>query len=246
MKEMTFADRLNLAMKESGHTQASLGDAVGMSQPSVWKLTSGKSNSTRKLLEISHALNVRPEWLSTGRGPMREDSINSYVAPLEELPDGFKWERVAVWDEHTPLKPDEVEVPLLKDIEFVRGDAHICDEGHDGSKLRFTKEILRRVGANNDGSGVICFPVSGNSMEPMLPDGSTVAIDTNNKRIIDGKIYAIAQDGGSDSKLNRIRQLYRKPGGKLIIHSFNPEEHEEDKESDVEVIGRVFWYSAIL
>jgi phage repressor protein C with HTH and peptisase S24 domain len=37
-------------------------------------------------------------------------------------------------------------------------------------------------------------------MEPIIPDGTTVAVDTNNKRIVDGKLYAIGQaDGGSGS-----------------------------------------------
>ena len=102
------------------------------------------------------------------------------------------------------------------------------------------------MGANTDGSGVLCFPVSGDSMEPMIPDGTTVAVDTNSKRIIDGKLYAIAQEGSGNDKLKRIKQLYRKPGGLLVIHSFNREVNEEAYEADVEIIGRVFWYSVLL
>jgi phage repressor protein C with HTH and peptisase S24 domain len=49
-------------------------------------------------------------------------------------------------------------------------------------------------------------------MEPVIPDGATVAVDTGNKRIIDGELYAINQ-----GELKRIKQLYRKPGGKLLI-----------------------------
>jgi hypothetical protein len=37
-------------------------------------------------------------------------------------------------------------------------------------------------------------------------------VDTGNKRIIDGELYAIKQ-----GELKRIKQLYRKPGGKLLI-----------------------------
>ncbi|MDE9696682.1 S24 family peptidase, partial [Citrobacter freundii] len=88
-------------------------------------------------------------------------------------------------------------------------------------------------------------PATGDSMEPVIPDGTTVAVDTNNKRIVDGKLYAIAQPGGGDDKLKRIKQLYRNPGGMLTIRSFNRED-ETANEADVEIIGRVFWYSVLL
>ncbi|WP_162872314.1 S24 family peptidase, partial [Klebsiella pneumoniae] len=78
-----------------------------------------------------------------------------------------------------PLPADEVEVPYLKDIEFACGDGRVQCEDHNGFKLRFSKSTLRRVGANTDGSGVLCFPATGDSMEPIIPDGTTVAVDTN-------------------------------------------------------------------
>jgi phage repressor protein C with HTH and peptisase S24 domain len=106
-------------------------------------------------------------------------------------------------------------VPFLKDIEFACGDGRVQCEDHNGFKLRFFKATLRRVGANSDGSGVLCFPASGDSMEPVIPDGTTVAVDTGNKRIIDGELYAINQ-----GELKRIKQLYRKPGGKLLIPQY--------------------------
>jgi phage repressor protein C with HTH and peptisase S24 domain len=47
---------------------------------------------------------------------------------------------------------------------------------------------------------------------------------------------------------SRIKQLYRKPGGKLIIRSYNNEAYpdEEADIDDVEIIGRLFWYSVLL
>ena len=78
-------------------------------------------------------------------------------------------------------------------------------------------------------------------MEPVIPDGATVAVDTGNKRIIDGELYAINQ-----GDLKRIKQLYRKPGGKILIRSINRDyDDEEADEADVEIIGFVFWYSVL-
>lgn len=102
--------------------------------------------------------------------------------PHSTIPDESTWGGVEPWDDHTPLRGDEVKVPYLKDIEFACGDGRVNDEDHNGFMLRFSKSTLRRVGANSDGSGVICFPARGNSMEPNIPDGTTVAVNTNDKK----------------------------------------------------------------
>lgn len=237
----TFAERLTWAMNKNGMTQATLADAVGMSQPSIWKLTNGKTSTSRKLVEIAQALNVRPEWLANGEEPAEI----SHSPELKE-PKGASEKSgtgIQVWDDSSPLHEDEVEVPYLKDIELAAGDGSYCDEDYNGLTMRFSKNILRRVGANTDGSGVLCFPARGNSMEPVLPDGTDVAVDCNNKRIDDGKLYAINVDG-----LKRVKMLYRRPGGKVVIRSYNREEFqdEETTENALEIIGRVFWYSVVL
>ena len=69
---MSFSERLNRAMIEAGYTQGRLAKAVGMAQSSVNKLLNGASSS-RKTVEIASVLGVRPEWLSTGSGLMRDD-----------------------------------------------------------------------------------------------------------------------------------------------------------------------------
>lgn len=237
----TLAERLTAALQAANLSQEQLAQKVGLSQPAIQKLASGKAQSSRKILEISSALGVSPEWLGQGIGEMSLQHQQDSSVPHES-----KWTGVDAWDSKTPLNDDEVEIPYLKDIEFACGDGRVVDEDHNGFKLRFSKSTLRRVGANTDGSGVICFPAAGDSMEPIIPDGTTVAVDTNNKRVIDGKIYAIAQSGGGNDKLKRIKQLYRKPGGKVVIHSFNVPEDEICDENEVEIIGRVFWYSVII
>ncbi|EOE5016535.1 LexA family transcriptional regulator [Salmonella enterica] len=226
------AGRIREAMKSQGIT---------VSEPGVWKwLNASAIPDQTNILALSRWLNVRPEWLEYGR-----DDSNIESRKESSIPPESEWGTVDAWDKNTPLPDDEVEVPFLKDIEFACGDGRVHSEDHNGFKLRFSKATLRRVGANSDGSGVLCFPATGDSMEPVIPDGTTVAVDTNNKRIVDGKLYAIAQPGGGDDKLKRIKQLYRNPGGMLTIRSFNRED-ETANEADVEIIGRVFWYSVLL
>ena len=84
-------------------------------------------------------------------------------------------------------------------------------------------------------------------MEPQLPDGSTVGVNTADKKIVDGKIYAIKH-----GDMIRIKVLYTLPNGGLRLKSFNHDEHPDEiytfaqrEEQQIEVIGRVFWSSVL-
>ena len=245
-----FSKRLRTALLDAGVggrgqsgkvREAMKAQGISVSDPGIWKwLNAASIPDQTNILALSRWLNVRPEWLEYGREESADKNQNDSSIPPES-----EWGTVDAWDKNTPLPADEVEVPFLKDIEFACGDGRVHDEDHNGFKLRFSKATLRRVGANTDGSGVLCFPATGDSMEPIIPDGTTVAVDTNNKRIVDGKLYAIGQADGGSGQLKRIKQLYRKPGGVLTIRSFNRED-EEAREEEVEIIGRVFWYSVLL
>lgn len=64
----SFAARLKQAMAMRNLKQETLAEAAGVSQNTIHKLTSGKAQSTRKLIEIAAALGVSPVWLQTGEG----------------------------------------------------------------------------------------------------------------------------------------------------------------------------------
>lgn len=234
MMKTTLAERLKEARSAQGLTQKALGELVGVSQAAIQKIETGKAEQTTKLVDIARALKVRPEWLGSGLGTMK---VNDDTLPPES-----EWGTVDAWDKNTPLPVDEVEVPFLKDIEFAAGDGSCTDEDYNGFKLRFSKSTLRRIGARTDGKGVLCFPARGNSMEPFIPDGSTVAINCDDKRIIDGKVYAVNQDGWK-----RLKMLYRVGPDRVSLRSYNSQEHpdEEHPLSELEIIGRLFWSSTL-
>ncbi len=142
------------------------------------------------------------------------------------------------WDNQTSLDDDEVEIPFLKEVQLAAGAGSAFREDHNGYKLRFAKSTLRKL--NIQFSDAVCVEVIGNSMEPVLPNGSTVGVDTGCKEIKDGKMYAI--DYGD---LLRVKVLYAMPGGMIRIRSYNSEEHPEELRpaKDIRVIGRVFWSS---
>lgn len=231
---MTLASRLTLIMNEKNISQAALGEMVEVSQTTIWKLMTGKTKSNRKLLQIAEALGVNIEWLSYGTGEKYNKNKQSEFNPSEKI-------NVDDWDSNTPLGDDEVEVPYYSSIELAAGQGCSNCDDYNGHKLRFGKSFFRRKGAQKE--NVVCFPVRGDSMNPILPNGCTVAVDTGRKEIVDGDVYAICQ-----GDLYRVKRLYRMPNNKIRINSFNSVDNpdEIDDQVNVQVIGRVFHYSAEL
>lgn len=150
-----------------------------------------------------------------------------------------------VWDNETPLGPDEIELPFYEEVELSAGKGSEVMLETSGRKLRFGKRTLQKKGVPPEAAA--CAAVTGNSMEPVLPDGSTVGIDTSFTHVLDGKMYAIDHSGQL-----RVKLLYRLPGGGLRLRSHNSEEHPDERyEGDyvaqhIRVIGKVFWYSVLL
>lgn len=86
----------------------------------------------------------------------------------------------------------------------------------------------------------ICISMEGNSMHPIIPDGSVVYVDTASTNIIEGKLYAVSYSG-----LLRIRRLYCLSNNLIKVNSYNDGEYPDELiEADkLEIIGRVFgWF----
>jgi len=78
----------------------------------------------------------------------------------------------------------------------------------------------------------------GDSMEPRIQHGDALVIDTSQTNVTDGRVYALWYEGGE-----RVKRLYRLPGGALKICSDNPDYPAIDvPHADLEyvrIIGRV-------
>ncbi|EKQ1113548.1 helix-turn-helix transcriptional regulator [Morganella morganii] len=224
----TMHDRIKQARLAKKMTQAELAEKVGVTPQSVQQWESVTEPKKNRVVKIAEILGVEANWLLFGSDT--RDGI-----PVKD----FKPREVAEWDSSTPLDDDEVEVPYYKSIELAAGNG--CNGGSDnnGYKLRFSRSTLRRYGISP--KDVASFPVHGESMSPVIPNGTTVFVNCGDKTIVDGGIYFIEQDG-----LLRIKQLLRQPG-KLIIRSYNSIDFpdEEADPTTVKIVGRVFNWSVM-
>lgn len=230
----TIGSRLKKSRKEAALTQTEAAKRLGVSFGAISKWENDE-NSLRgeNLLAVARLYRVSPDWITTGSEPTRPQDSQSV-----SLIGGF-----SPWDSSTPLADGEIEVPLFREVEMSAGSGLFSVEENRGESLRFSKITLARSGV--DASAAACAYVSGDSMEPVLPDGACVGIDTSKTAIKDGDMYCIDHGG-----LLRVKILYRLPGGGIAIHSINPGYPREELDNqqareDMRVIGRVFWYSAI-
>jgi phage repressor protein C with HTH and peptisase S24 domain len=170
------------------------------------------------------------------------DTDHSVSAIKENIPQ-YDLGHVDVYESDEPLHPDEIEVPFFTEVELSAGNGFNNVSEIATQQMRFNLATLSSAGVAP--SRAACCKVSGDSMEPMLPDGATVGIDTSDTHIKDGKVYAINHGG-----MLRVKFLYRMPFNGLRIRSANPDYQDEEisgeAAKDIRIIGRVFWYSAIL
>ncbi len=254
---------------------ARLSRTLKVTPKAVAKWMQGESTpAVHRIAELASLLNVDPEWLLWGERPLstfKHGDVSGEIRPrktvvfdqagapkvlgheshsiadfdeesmLSSHPDLIQ---ISVWDDDTPVDDDEVEVPFLREVELSAGSGRTVIQESSRAKLRFGKSTLRKHSVQFDQA--VCVPVHGNSMDPVLPDGSTVAINKGATTVIDGKIYAISHAGQL-----RVKTLYRLPGGGIRMRSFNRDEHpdEEYSISDMEnqeimILGRVFWSAA--
>lgn len=229
----TLAERLQFAMDKTGKNQVELAALAGTSQVTISNILNGVTKSPRNGLQIAKALKISPEWLLNGTGEIVQPQIESNVTETGSFD---------LWDRNTPLNDDEVEVPLFQEIRLAAGNGFADDiMDYNNFKLRFSRATLRRQGVQYENA--VCVVADGNSMEPVIPNGATVGIDTGNKTIRDGSIYAINHGG-----LLRIKLLYNMPNNQIKIRSYNTDEYDDEIAdlNEVSVIGKVFWYSVLL
>lgn len=86
---------------------------------------------------------------------------------------------------------------------------------------------------------LVAVRVKGNSMDPVLPDGSVAVVDRDDRRIVRGGVYVVRLDGGCT-----VKYLIREGNELVLVHESR--EHRELRLQIREgeaypIVGRVIW-----
>lgn len=215
---------------------ADLAKRIGIERASVsgWLSGATKSVDRENAVKAGRILRIDPDWLSTGTGKpeVLEPGAAHGIEPI------LSWEH-------------EDDLPAGDYVQIPRFEVHLSAGGGDEQRnlfqmqiellksqpLAFRADWIRKKRLNP--SKLASMQVVGDSMEDRLHDGDAIVIDTSQTEVSDGNVYALWYDGGE-----RVKRLYRRPGGGLIIHSDNESKYPQltltpDEANHVRIIGRV-------
>jgi len=253
-----YAIWLKNMMAKLNITQYRLSQLSGVPQPTISRIIKSKTTNPKAetLDALAHVFEIIENYEIGEGDEVYAQGMDPHSAPNPSWLESAKKEndqadelefvgRLDVWDSNTPLDDDEVELPLFREVELAAGAGQTQVIENHGAKLRFAKSTLSRAGVQKEHAA--CAFVRGNSMEPVMPDGTCVGVDTGDTTVRDGEIYAIEHGG-----MLRVKYLHRRPGGGIKIVSQNSIEHEAEDytatrvvEENIRVIGRVFWWSVL-
>ena len=220
-------------MTELGIKGVDITKHTGASSGGVSQWVNGVNAPGEKYIAaLAEVLQCSTQWLLTGEESQSPPPSNGQIEGT-----------LSAWDSKTPIESDEVAVPFYNDVELAAGAGSLQVNEITGPVIRFSKSTLRKSGVSP--YSAVCVKVTGTSMEPVLPDGSTVGINTEATSIVDGKMYALDHEG-----MLRIKRLYNLPGGGLRIVSYNRDEYPDEilqsyDTKKIRIIGRVFWHSVL-
>lgn len=260
---------LTLLMEAHRDNQYSLSAKSGVPQPTIGRIVSGKHaeprSSTLKRIADGYGVkesNLREEeplpasykWPSTPEGRAAQlkaiehglcavaddDLEGSDFASFTRLDDSPapSMQPILAWNHEDDLPPGEfVMIPRLA-VHLSAGN------GHEQTEIEFVKKQPQAFRADwirqkrLKPAKLAAMSASGNSMEPRIWDGDSVVVDTSQTNVVDGKVYALWYDGGE-----RVKRLFRLPGGGLRIRSDNPAfetiELAASEVDHVRILGRV-------
>ena len=214
-----------------------LAEVSGVPQGTISKIERGDQDKSTYDGALSRALGVHPLWLSLNDAEYQPD----WLGGSQSAPDTFRPSPVIA------LRPgDEIPDGFVAVQEFMvtfsAGNGHEVHydliENAEPATYRLSWFQRERIDLRH----VKRFKVSGDSMEPLLFAGDSILVnlaENDMRSVIDGKVYAIRYDNEL-----RVKRLYKRLDGTLILHSENPAYSDELVPPDlvdqyISIIGRV-------
>lgn len=168
---------------------------------------------------------------------IRERRSVPKAATMATIAKALKVPTATLMDPHAATAPVQV-----FDVQAAAGDGALIDHEHLAGLLTFDRNYLRTMtNARPDQLSII--QAWGDSMEPTIPENAWVMVDHTQTKIVDRRIYAFRQN--DDARIKRL--LVQQGGGAVTLRSDNDSPVWRDSEpvsaSDLDVIGRVIWFS---
>ena len=216
MNTETLMSRVRQSRMAKGLPQQQVAEAVGMSQPSYYKIENGKTQRSGYINDIARALGVDVDWLISGKAGSKD--VSTIKRPTQASSE----------DEH-------VEIPIYN-VFFCCGDgSKVFDFEEVKGYRKLPKRFFDKERINPDNFKLV--RAANDSMAPFINDKDEVCIDISDTEIRDGQVYALLLDGE-----RMFKRVLREAGGALRLTSFNPSYPDKvitaDNHESLMIVGR--------
>ena len=216
MNTETLMSRVRQSRMAKGLPQQQVAEAVGMSQPSYYKIENGKTQRSGYINDIARALGVDVDWLISGKAGSKD--VSTIKRPTQASSE----------DEH-------VEIPIYN-VFFCCGDgSKVFDFEEVKGYRKLPKRFFDKERINPDNFKLV--RAANDSMAPFINDKDEVGIDISDTEIRDGQVYALLLDGE-----RMFKRVLREAGGALRLTSFNPSYPDKvitaDNHESLMIVGR--------
>ncbi|HSE84395.1 MAG TPA: LexA family transcriptional regulator [Thermodesulfobacteriota bacterium] len=221
-------------------TQEDFAQALGYSRSYISNLETGDTPVTERFLKLIETIfDANREWLIRGKGEVFKQKLRPEKTEFH------------LHKEVIPSSQTLVDVGRIhgqEKISYNKGDivvVPVYNEADAGNALinHFSYEPIEWIPINSKclRSNIFFVKVTGDSMEPTIPNNSVVFIDVDQKEIKDGKIYlvVIPHIGATVKRLYiEYKNLILKPDNNLYKEKIFPLDTLEKEE--IRIVGRVF------
>ena len=217
-------DRIKHATKT--RTQVELADVLDIRQSSISDAKRRDSVPSDWFMKLFEKFGLNPDWLKHGNGPMYLKTDEGYGAFEGE--DQFAFMEAAA---HYSIPESKGKVVTVHSMQCE-------DSGNETWPLKKIGKL--NVPQSLARPSVIVIKMESSSMEPLIHRGAYVGIDTEQKGILSGELYALYS--AFEVALHRV--FLESDKQRFILRSENPDYPEQvmevGKRADL-VIGRAVW-----
>ena len=227
-----IGDRLLKARQRRGKTQKEMARVIGTSASHLSSMEHGRVGiSIRTALAVARLLNVSVEYLAGMVDDPRSPS--DMIAEIES-----KSHQIEIFRQRDEDN-DEV---AISEIDTSAGAGAVANDEKVTGHMKFPSRWLRRRGIRSAVARII--RVTGDSMEPTLPNRSAILVDLGRNHRQDGKVFVIRI--GDDLIVKRT--VCDPEAGWLLVSDSNAKEIWATRPwpEDAQIIGEVKWVGRAL
>lgn len=205
---------------------------INRSSKQLARYVGGADVPASVLNEIAFATGLPVDWLVSGYGVSEAQVMRRIGSDETDLSDREDLSAP------TPFPLADFAMIPRYEVSASAGAGSVALTETATEQLAFRRDWLKEIGVSPAYAKMLS--ADGDSMEPLIPDGALMLVDTSIRDVRNGCIYVIVKDGDL-----LVKRVHRKIDGTISLISENPRYDPEVVSADfldkLHIVGRVRW-----